>query len=405
MPQHKKTILFLSSSHKGDAMLRAAKASGCRVLLMTDEAQRYEAWPYDAIDEFIVTPSFLRYQDIINTVTWMARGQRIDLIIPLDEFEVELCAILREHMRVIGMGVSLMRHFRDKLTMRELTQRADIPVPRFARILNYDDLRDYMASVPTPWMLKPRMEAGSMGIRKLHDSEQLWRTLDTLGDQQSYYLLEEFLPGAVFHVDSVVQDGQAVFARAQQYGAPPFETYHGGGVFDTTMLNRDDPRYAALLDMNQRVISALGLANGVTHAEFIQAQRDDKLYFLEIAARVGGAYISDMLDHATGINPWREWFGLELSQLTGHPYQLPTPRSHYGAVVLTLARDAAPDTRHYTDPEIVYRIDKPFHAGFVLVSPDHARLSGLVAQYKERMARDFTVAVPGMGVQRTGLIQ
>ncbi|MCS6836845.1 MAG: ATP-grasp domain-containing protein [Anaerolineae bacterium] len=384
-------------------MLRSAKAAGCRVLLMTDETQRHEAWPYDAIDEFIVTPTFLRYQDVINTVTWMARGQRIDLIIPLDEFEIELCAILREHMRLPGMGVSLMRHFRDKLTMRELTQRAGIPVPRFAHILNYDALRDYMGSVPPPWMLKPRMDAGSMGIRKLHDSEQVWRTLDALGDQQSYYLLEEFLPGAVLHVDSVVQDGQIIFASAQQYGAPPFDTYHSGGVFDTTMLNRDDPRYPALLDMNQRVIRALGLANGVAHAEFIQAQRDDQLYFLEVAARVGGAYISDMLDYATGVNPWREWFGLEMSQLEGQPYQLPVPRTDYGAVVLTLARDAAPDTSHYTDPEIVCRIDKPFHAGFVLVSPDHARLVGLVAQYKERMARDFTAVAPGKGVQRTGL--
>lgn len=386
-------------------MLRAAKASGCRVLLMTDETQRHEAWPYDAIDEFIVTPTFLRYQDVINTVTWMARGQRIDLILPLDEFEVELCAILREHMRLPGMGVSAMRHFRDKLAMRQLTQQAGIPVPRFAQILNYDALREYMGSVPPPWMLKPRMEAGSMGIRKLHDSEQVWRALDTLGDQQSYYLLEEFLPGAVLHVDSVVQGGQVIFASAQQYGAPPFDTYHGGGVFDTTMLNRDDPRYPTLLDLNQRVIHALSLANGVAHAEFIQAQRDDQLYFLEVAARVGGAYISDMLDYATGVNPWREWLGLELSRFEGYVYQLPRPRTDYGAVVLTLARDAAPNTSHYTDPEIVHRIDKPFHAGFVLISPDHARLVGLVAQYKERMARDFTAVVPSMGVQRTGLTQ
>lgn len=399
------TILFLSSTHKGDVMLRTAKELGCKTILITDETQRHEAWDFNAIDVFHVTPDFRRYQDIINTVTWMARGDNIALILPLDEFEVELAAILREHLRLPGMGVSEMRHWRDKLTMRELTQKAGIPVPRFSGIVNYDHLREYMSTVPTPWMLKPRMEAGAMGIQKMHDSEKLWRTLDELGDRQSYYLLEEYLPGNVYHVDSVVHNKKVVFASAQQYGAPPFDTYHGGGVFDTRMMKRDTPYADALLEMNQRVISALGLVNGVTHAEFIQANRDGQFYFLEIAARVGGAYISDMLEHATGINPWREWMRLEYSQLTGEKYKLPKVRQDYGAVVLTLARDAQPNTSAYQDAEIAYRIDKPFHAGFILTSAEHERLNSLVESYKTRMVQDFTAVAAPMGVQRTGMTQ
>lgn len=398
-----KTILFLSSTHKGDVMVREAKALGYRVLLMTDETQRHEPWTYDAIDEFFVTPTFARYQDVINTVTYLARGRKIDLILPLDEFEVELVAILREHLRITGMGVSLTRHFRDKLTMRQLAQGAGIPVPPFTRILNYDELREYMSAHNPPWMFKPRMEAGSMGIQKLHDSEQVWRALDGLGDKQSYYLLEQFLPGRVYHVDSVLYKGKVLFKSVQEYGKPPFDTYQGGGVFDTRMMPRDDPDAQTMVALNEQVIKALGLQHGVTHAEFIKADEDGKFYFLEVAARVGGAYISDMIEHASGVNLWREWMRIEHALLTGTAYKAPKAKGNYGAILLTLAKQEHPDLSGYNDKEIAYRIPKPYHAGVIIVSPKQARVVALVEQYKQRFVQDFmTVATP-MGVQRTGL--
>ena len=47
-------------------------------------------------------------------------------------------------------------------------------------------------------------------------AEQLWRALDELGDKQSYYLLEEFLPGDVYHVDTLSVDGKSVFVSYQK---------------------------------------------------------------------------------------------------------------------------------------------------------------------------------------------
>jgi hypothetical protein len=41
------------------------------------------------------------------------------------------------------------------------------------------------------------------------------------------------------------------------------------------------------------------MKQGVTHAEFIRGV-DGELYFLEIAARVGGANIAEMIEAATG---------------------------------------------------------------------------------------------------------
>ena len=167
-------------------------------------------------------------------MTYLARGRKFDRIIALDEFDLLNVARLREHMRIPGMGVSTTSHFRDKLAMRTEAKRSGFLVPEFTAVLNYDDLRTYMAEVPAPWMLKPRAEASAIGIRKIHEPEQLWRTLDELGDRQSDYLLERFVPGTISTTSTRSRaSGTVVFAEVHQYGKPPMQVMHEGGVFTT----------------------------------------------------------------------------------------------------------------------------------------------------------------------------
>jgi biotin carboxylase len=399
---YKPTILFITSAHKGDAMIREVKAQGCYAILITEEKLKHEPFPYDVLDEVFYLPELARYKDVTNMVSWLCRGRQIDAIVPLDEFEVEIVAMLREHLRIPGMGVSNMRHFRDKLTMRELTQAAGIRVPPFAQIKNYDKLREYMAAVPTPYMLKPRMEAGSMGLEKIHDAEQLWRALDRLGDNQSHFLVEKFVPGDIYHADSIVWDGKVQFVTVSKYGAPPFQVYHGGGVFMTRLIPNSSKEAKAIKAMNTKVIKTLNLPYGVTHAEYIQAEADGEFYFLEIAARVGGANIADVIEAGTGLNPFREWGRIEVARLRGEEYVLPEVANKYAGILMTLARQQYPDLSSYTDSEIVWRADKEYHAGLIASSDSYERLETLMGQYLQRFGEDFMTRADPWGTQRTG---
>ena len=250
-----------------------------------------------------------------------------------------------------------------------------------------------MARVPAPWLLKPRSQASGIGMKQIHQPEELWPWLDRLGDDQSHYLLEQFVPGSVFHVDGVVSEREVVFADAHAYGSPPLEVSHAGGVFTTRTLERDSEDAKILRVVNKELIELLGLVRGVTHAEFLKAHADGKLYFIEIAARVGGAYISDVVEHATGVNLWREWAKLEVGA-GKKPYALPNPRQDYAGVIVSLARQKEPDTSAYNDPEIVYRVKKYHHAGFVLQSPDPARVGKLLDSYTRRFVADFLATQP-----------
>jgi biotin carboxylase len=338
-------------------------------------------------------PDELPLTDLLHAVSYAARTRHIDRIVALDEFDMENVAALREHLRLPGIGLTTIRHFRDKLAMRAQARESGILVPEFIHVLNYDDLREFMSHVPGPWLLKPRSQASGIGMKKIDQAEDLWPWLDRLGNRQSEYLLEQFIPGAVFHLDSVVSERTVLFAEAHTYGVPPLDTSHHGGVFTTRTLERDLAETLALKEINDRLIRGLGLLRGVTHAEFLKAQSDNRFYFIEIAARVGGAYISNMVEAATGINLWREWAHLEVT--AGKlPYQLPQPREDYAGVIVSLARQGEPDTSAYQDPEIIDRIKKFHHAGFVLKSNSPARIEQLLTSYSQRFSTDFLAREP-----------
>ena len=131
----------------------------------------------------------------------------------------------------------------------------------------------------------------------------------------------------------------------------------------------------------------------MTHAEFLQSNETGEFFLLEVAARVGGAYIADALAAATGINIWAEWANIEVSD-EDNPYHLPTARKDYAGVVLSLANQQKPDTSAYTEPEIAYRVERAHHVGFVIKSPEHARVQELLEQYSTRFIKDFTIVAP-----------
>ena len=233
-----------------------------------------------------------------------------------------------------------------------------------------------------------------MGIKKIYSAEELWPLLDSLGDQQSFFVLEEFVPGDVFHVDGLVNDGDVLFMAAHQYGRPPMNVYHEGGIFLTRSLDRGSAEAQALFALNRQVQSALGMRRGATHTEYIRAQADGRLYFLETAARVGGANIAEAVDYATGVNLWAEWARIEVAHLRGQPYQLPPVRDGYSGVINCLARQEWPDLSGYSEPEIVWRMAKKNHAGLIVASSDAARVESLLNDYSARFARDFLAVLP-----------
>ncbi|MBL8988930.1 MAG: ATPase [Gemmatimonadetes bacterium] len=391
------TVLCIASYRKGDAFLLAAKRTGARVLLLTSRSLEQADWPREAIDDIYFIPDVDHHwnmADVIKGVSWLARSVKIDRIVALDDFDVEKAAALREHLRIGGMGDTTARYFRDKLAMRTRAREVGIAVPDFVPVINYQEIKDFLARVPGPYVLKPRSQAAAIGIRKLGSGADLWPALEELGDEQSHFVLERFVTGDVFHVDSLVADYRVRFAIASRYGTPPLEAAQEGRVFSTQTLKRRSADERTLLTFNQRLLKALGLREGASHSEFIKGA-DGTFYFLETSARVGGAHIVDLVEAATGLNLWSEWARLECRR-EGEPYRISPSRRHYAGLLVSLAKQEWPDLARYDAPEVVWRLHKRHHAGLIVAGPKLERVEALLRQYADGFYRDFFATAPAL---------
>lgn len=395
---HPLNIVCLATYFKGADFIRECKEHGCNVVLITKEKTLAEDWPRESLDDLIAVPNDAGPALFIDLLAFLARKAKVDRIIALEEFDVVTAALMREHLCLPGLSSSGARVFRDKLSMAVHAQRAGINVPEFVPLVNSEEVDQYMKTVPGPWVIKPRSDVSAIGIRKVSEPEEVWRAIEemnrreNLRERASYYVLARFIPGEVFHVDSLVNDGKVVFAGTNQYGRPPMQVAHQGGAYVSRTLARGSADEKELLATNKKLIKALGLERGATHAEFIKSDADGKFYFLEIAARVGGAYIADVLEAASGVNLWREWARLEIAD--GKPTSKVTPlRKEYAGIILSLAKQEQPDTSAYVDEEIVYRVKKRHHAGLIVRASRLERVNELLDEYGRRFVEDFVAVV------------
>ena len=381
--------------------MRECQRHGCNVILITKEKMLHEDWPREVLADIVALPNDAPVELFLDLVSHISRTVKPDRIVALEEFDVVIAALAREHLGMPGLNSSTAKTFRDKLAMSIKAHDAGINVPDFVPAINHEEIKEYLGRIPPPWVLKPRSDVSAIGIQKLDSPAEAWSTIEELNQRESlrerasYHLISRFVPGEVFHVDSLVDQNRVVFAGVNKYGRPPLQVAHGGGAYISQTIAHNSAEKKKLLEINRRLIKAMDLDSGATHAEFIKSEADGEFYFLEIAARVGGAHIADVLEAASGINLWREWARLEIDAASGAQLKLKPRREHAG-IILSLARQEFPDTTAYDDPEIVYRVKKKHHAGLIVRAPKLARVSELLDDYGRRFAEDFVAVLPPM---------
>jgi predicted ATP-grasp superfamily ATP-dependent carboligase len=393
------TFLCISSYFKGNDFLRGMKAAGATVYLVTSKKLEDKPWAREALDDIFYVEqgpnNEWKMEDVATGLAWLMRSRKVDRMVALDDFDVEKAAYLREHFRSPGMGQTTARHFRDKLAMRMKAQEEGIPVPAFSALFNDAEINHFAATVAAPWIVKPRGQASATGMKKVYSHEELWRHLDSLGSERHDYLVEQFKPGDVYHVDALSDNGKVIFSRVSQYLATPFEVAHGGGIFRSAIVPFGSEDEKQLTKLNADVMRAFGMQYSASHTEFIRNRETGEYYFLETASRVGGAHLAEMVDASSGVNLWYEWARLEVAVARGEKYHLPELRKDYAGIIVSLARQEWPDTSQFNDPEIAWRMtDMEHHVGLIVRAKKRDRVLELLDDYAERIRRDYHASAP-----------
>ena len=277
--------------------------------------------------------------------------------------------------------------------MRVKAQDDGLPVPAFVHVLNEERIREFCRARAAA--LVP--QAAAPGGRHRHPQDRRRRRAvggrpTRWATSASYFLLEEFVAGDVFHVDSIVYEREVLAAVAEPLRhAAVRRVARRRRVHDAADGTRTRARRASCCDA-QRAGAGVARAGARRVAQRVHPRRDGRLVFLETSARVGGAHIAELIEAATGINMWAEWAKIEVAGGKA-PYAVPPMRSDYAGLIVSLARQERPTSSAYTDPEIVWRLQKPNHAGLIVRSPSLARVDELLASYAERFTQDFVATL------------
>ncbi|WP_366183432.1 ATP-grasp domain-containing protein [Flavobacterium ovatum] len=395
-----KTFVCISNFFKGSDFLTHLNQLGNKVYLVTSEKMKDKPWPTDSIEEIFYMPGQdvdWNMEHLLLGIGNLMKSKKVDAIVALDDFDVEKATYLRENLRIDGMGQTTGRYFRDKLAMRMRAKSCGISIPAFVSLFNDHDINTFLDTIPAPWILKPRSEANSLGIITIGDKETAWIHINGMGNNRFKYLLEKFIPGNVFHCDSLIKDKTVLFSLTSQYLATPLEISQGGGVFRSVTIVKESEDDKIIKEKNERVVKGFGLKHGASHTEFIKSKETGEIYFLETSSRVGGAHLAEMVEGASGLNLWKEWAAIEDVLVKDKKYKLPKVVDGYAGIVLTLATSQFPDLSSFSDPEICFRVSLEYHAGLVVKSENQERVLTLLDDYTNRL----TNGISAIGQQKT----
>jgi hypothetical protein len=390
-------ILCISRFYKGNDFLRSIHKEGHNVYLLTSTKLANENWAFEALTDKFFMPEDAEgnwnIQNLINGLAYTMKSLRFDILVSMDDFDVENTALLREYFRIGGMGETTARYFRDKLAMRIKAKDSGINVPAFAALFYDDEVNQFIANTPPPYMVKPRGQASATGIKKVYSGDELWDVINALGTDRHKYLVERFAPGDVYHVDALSFNGKVVFSKCSRYLNTPFEVAHGGGIFRSKTVELKSEEDKALKKMTDTLMSAFGMQYSASHTEFIKGE-DGTIYFLETSCRVGGANIAEMVEAATGVNLWREWARIEIAAKLGQDYTLPKVKNLSAGILVSLSRYQNPDVDSFNDEELVWKMKKEYHVGLIVASKDDARVDALLHDYSLRVQKEYHASLP-----------
>jgi hypothetical protein len=372
------TFLCITTYEKGQEFMRECKRQGCRVFLLTAEKLRDADWPRESLDDVFYIPAELPIPEIVKAVTYLARDNKIDRIVALDEFDMETASTLREHMRIPGMGLTTMRYFRDKLAMRMQALEHGIRVPDFIPVLNHDDIRYYLDHVSGPWVLKLGRKH-----RHRHQTDRfsgVWPILDSLASSGLFCWKNS--------PRRRLSCGLCGLRRSGVLECQPLWPADGGGaeggIFPYLLERVGGGRP---LRLNRELIIRIG--RGGVSLQFIRARSVDIFIFWN--ARASG--------RRTSARWWKSPLGQPVAGVgtskSPAAGTLPAPagRSDYAGLICRWPGRNIRTLRLTTIPKLLYA-SRRHHAGLVLRSSDPARIQSLLETYSRRFAEEFLAIEP-----------
>jgi biotin carboxylase len=186
--------------------------------------------------------------------------------------------------------------------MRDVLGAAGLPQPRYASLRSVADVAAALAAVSLPAVLKPVDSGGQRAVFRTESRDELERDLpEALAESPTHEaLLEEFVDGVEMNGIVVARGGEPALITLSDRLRPP------GIGFGVGWIHVYPPSIPPeQLRLSEQVaveaVRALGLRDAIAFPQLI-ASPNGSVSVVEVAARIPGGQMADLVRHAVGVD-------------------------------------------------------------------------------------------------------
>ena len=215
---------------------------------------------------------------------------------------VPVVAAVAEALELPGIGLETAQRMTHKLEMRRVFVEAGVPQPPFAAIQSFDAVPLALDVVPLPAVLKPADSGGQRAVFRVESADDVMRDLAEATEESptGVAILEEFVDGIELNGIVVVRDGEPLLLTLSDRLRPPGIGF-GVGWIHVFPPSIPDEQLARARAIAVEAVRALGLRDGIAFPQLIAAP-DGRVVVVEVAARIAGGQMADLVRHAVGVD-------------------------------------------------------------------------------------------------------
>jgi biotin carboxylase len=248
------------------------------------------------------------YTGIIDNVISALSKYHVLAVLVGQEPGVELADLLSEKLNLSSNGTRKSTARRDKYEMIKTIADAGLAAPKFIKSKKISEILHWIeAETNYPVVLKVLRSASTDGVYICRDEQEVSEAFaKSIGHKtimeeiNSEVLVESFLNGKEYVVDAVSYDGQHYITDVWLY-EKRYIPGHGNIYDKETLLSSDLPEVEQLIEYSKKMLDALEIKYGPTHAEIMLTPEQGPV-LVEVGARLNGVVHPKLHDYCLGHN-------------------------------------------------------------------------------------------------------
>lgn len=290
-----KTVLFVGAGRHQRGAIEQARARGLRVAAV----DRNSDAPGLAVADVAEVVDFMDVAEVVAVA--LRIGVDGVLTVSADR-AVPVVAAVAEELGLPGIGTETAHRLTHKLVMRSALGAHGLPQPPFAGLCSTEEIGAALDVVPLPAVLKPVDSGGQRAVFRIESRLELERDLgEAIAESPtSEAILEEFVDGVEMNGIVTARDGEPALVTLSDRLRPPGIGFGVGWIhLYPPSVNGEQLRLSEQVAVES--VRALGLRDAIAFPQLI-ASPDGSVAVVEVAARIPGGQMADLVRHAVGVD-------------------------------------------------------------------------------------------------------